>query len=230
MLQRQQKVGETLPVQQLMKNKQKKAPQKCKAGPTFGTTELANKKKLFCEGINHIDLMNPTIKNVALYYLRKDLPSEWTDQNIFDVEDLLRYKVEDKSGCPSKLFGADDISIQQVAMNTDGSKKDWAAVIKLNTGEGGYLKSEMPQCDDADYLPRNHLTVKVFEDKNKCCKGSKDKEKCKLGCGDMAPLLNKNRNHFSKEVTVTGTVYDVKDSVTRRRRLLQQGQKGNCRL
>eukprot|EP00945_MAST-04E_sp_MAST-4E-sp1_P002509 g2509.t1 len=229
MLQRQQKVGETLPVQQLMKNKQKKAPQKCKAGPTFGPTELANKKKLFCKGINHIDLMNPTIKNVALYYLRKDLPSEWTNQNIFDVEDHLRYKVEDKSGCPSKLFGAEDISIQQVAMNTDVSKKDWAAVIKLNTGEGGYLKSEMPKCEHAHYLPRNDMTVNVFEDKHDCCQGSKDAEKCESGC-KLTPLLNKHSKVLSKEVTVTGTVYEVKDSASRRRRLLQRGENSNCRL
>jgi len=207
--------------------------QQCKAGPRFSKPELMVKKNLYCKGMNHIDLMNPAIKNVALYYLKKDLSHQYTDLQVLKLEASLRYEVKDKSECPSKLFEADDISIQQVAMNADGTIKDWAAVIKLNTDEGGYLKSEMPKCEDAEYLPRTELTVKVYEDKGpgECCQGSKDVEKCeKSRSCKMIDFLNKGGKHFSKEVEVTGTVYEVKDSVTRRRRLLNRGGHGNCRL
>jgi hypothetical protein len=174
-----------------------------------------------------VDLMTPTIKNVALYYLKNDLHQ--SDVDMLGLQDSLRYEVKDKSGCPSKLFDADDISIQQVAMNADGTIKDWAAVIKLNTGEGGYLKSEMPKCEDADYLPRAEVTVKVFEDKNgiECCQGSKDVEKCDKSC-KIEAFLNRKGKPLSKEVEVTGTIYEVKNSVTRRRRLLSRGGQGNC--
>jgi alpha-tubulin suppressor-like RCC1 family protein len=129
MVSRQGKVGTasqiTRQLGQSMQMKKMNMPeQQCKAGPTFGKTELASKKKLYCKGINHVDLMTPTIKNVALYYLKKDVHTKWTDKQMFGVKDSLRYEVKDKSGCPSKLFDADDISIQQVAMNADGTIKD----------------------------------------------------------------------------------------------------------
>ena len=230
MAERQGKVGTashiTRQLSQSMQMKKMNMPeQQCIAGLTLGETELAKKKQFYCKGINHVDLMTPTIKNVALYYLKKEVPKNWTDKQMFGVKDSLRYEVKDKSGCPSKLFDADDISIQQVAMNADGTIKDWAAVIKLNTDEGGYLKSEMPKCESAKYMPRAEVTVKVFEDKNgiECCQGSKDKDKCDKTC-TLPPFMN------PKEVTVTGTVYDIKDSVTHRRKLLQRGGYGNCRL
>lgn len=224
---RQRPVAAASPMQRTMDMKRKNLHyQQCRAGPTFSKQELARHKGLYCKGMNHIDLMNPSIKNVALYYLKKDLGSP--DLTMLGMEGSLRYRVKDESACPSKLFEAEDISIQQVAMNADGSMKDWAAVIKLNTGDGSYLKSEMPKCEHADYLPRTDVTVNVFEDKEECC-SSKDADKCKVGC-KLTPLLAKNGKRFSKEVTVTGTVYEVKDSAARRRRLLQRGGAGNCRL
>ena len=84
-----------------------------------------------------MDLVTPTIKNVALYYLKKDLNN--SDVDMLGLQDSLRYEVKDTSECPSKLFDADDISTQQVAMNANGTIKDWAAVIKLNTDENGYI-------------------------------------------------------------------------------------------
>ena len=128
---------------------------------------------------------------------------------------------------PSKLFHADDISIQQVAMNADGTVKDWAAVIKLNTDEDGYLKSEMPKCESAEYLPRTEVTVKVFEDKNgiECCQGSKDVTKCDKIVAVSVHFRPRDKQ-MKKVVTVTGTVYNVKNPVPRRRRLLQRGGHG----
>merc|ERR1711871_261565 len=171
--------------------------------------------------------MTPTIKNLALYNLKQDFNQnwkDWKDRDIFRVKDSLRYEVKDKSGCPSKLFDADDISIQQVAMNADGTIKDWVAVIKLNTDEGGYLKSEMPKCEDADYLPRAEVAVKVFEDKNgiECCQGSRDKDKCKEGC--LKPFLP---GSLDKDVNVRGTWYTFAPLKIRRRRLLSRGGQGN---
>ena len=114
-------------------------------------------------------------------------------------------------------------------MNADGTIEDWAAVIKLNTEENGYLKSEMPKCESAKYLPRTEVTVKVFEDKNgiECCQGSKDVTKCDKSCR-IRPFRPRDKQ-MKKVVTVTGTVYEVKDAVSRRRRLLAR-RHGNCRL
>ena len=103
----------------------------------MGPTELAKKKKEFCRGYSHVDLMTPTIKNVALYYLKKDIGK--SDIDMMRLKRTMRFEVID-TDCPSKLFDADDISIQQVAMNADGKVEEWAAVIKLNTDEDGYLK------------------------------------------------------------------------------------------
>eukprot|EP00944_MAST-04C_sp_MAST-4C-sp1_P015114 g15114.t1 len=216
-------LGQTIQMKSMPSDKQ---PQ-CKAGPRFGRRELANKKMEFCKGVNHVDLMTPTIKNVALYYLGKDIGK--SDIDMLALQDNLRFDVIDNT-CDSKLFDADDISIQQVAMNANGNIKDWAAVIKLNTDKDGYLKSEMPKCESAKYLPRTEVTVKVFEDKNgiECCQGSKDVTKCDKSC--RIPPFRPRDKQMKKVVTVTGTVYKVKDAVSRRRRLLQRGGAGNCRL
>ena len=176
--------------------------------------------------------MNPLIKNVALYYLKKDLA--FPDLTMLGMEDSLRYEVKDKSECPSKLFGANDISIQKVAMNADGTIKAWAAVIQLNTDEGGYLKSEMPKCNTENYLPSNELTVKVYQDEygDSCCKGSKDFEKCeKTNRCKLKELKDHGGLHFSKIVEVTGTVCTVENPRARRRRLLgARSGNSNCRL
>merc|ERR1711871_1380356 len=238
MMDRQGKVGTASQItRQLgqtiqMKNKPS-VKQQCKAGPKFSKfakdegskSEHEVKHGDFCKGVNHVDLMTPTIKNVALYYLKEDIGK--SDVDMLALQDDLRFEVIDKT-CPSKLFDADDISIQQVAMNADGTIKDWAAVIKLNADEDGYLKSEMPKCQDAEYMPRAEVTVKVFEDKNgfKCCQGSKDVTKCDKSC--RIPEFRPRGKQMKKEVTVTGTVYEVKDTVSRRRRLLQRGRRGNC--
>ena len=146
MMDRQGKVGTASQItRQLGQTIQMKSmpsvKQQCKAGPTFSRLELPKRKQMFCKGVNHVDLMTPTIKNVALYYLKNDIGK--SDIDMLDLQDDLRFEVIDATCPSSKLFDADDISIQQVAMNADGTIKDWAAVIKLNTDENGYLKSEM---------------------------------------------------------------------------------------
>ena len=224
------------PLQNTMLQKQMRGTnppnQQCLKGSKFKVSELPGMKRMFCRGINHIDTTNPTIKNVALYYLEPDL--KHTDKGMLHLKHSLRYEVKDAQKCPSKLFGAEDISIQHVEMNGHGSKKGWAAVIKLNTNEGGYLKSEMPKCNTENYLPSNELTVKVYQDEygDSCCKGSKDFEKCeKTNRCKLKELKDRGGLHFSKIVEVTGTVCTVENPRARRRRLLgARSGANNCRL
>ena len=46
---------------------------------------------------------------------------------MISVKKQIRYNVVDES-CPSALFDAKDISIQQVAMDTKGKEKEWVAI------------------------------------------------------------------------------------------------------
>ena len=87
------------------------------------------------------------------------------------LKQFIRYDVVDKS-CPSKLFDAKDISIQQVAMDTNGlkGKKEWVAVVNLNTkSDDGYLQSELPYCKAKKYLIGANVQVKAYVDNNNCC-------------------------------------------------------------
>merc|ERR1712046_369397 len=92
----------------------------------------------------------------------------------------LRYYVDDTS-CPSKLFDANDISMQQVNMDTLGNEKEWVAVINLNTQDtNGYLQSELPYCKARDYLIGAKAQVKAYIDDDGCCNGLKDYNECKV--------------------------------------------------
>ena len=53
--------------------------------------------------------------------------------------------MDDQNNFLTPHFDAKDISIQQVAMDTNGikGKKEWVAVVNLNTkSDDGYLQSE----------------------------------------------------------------------------------------
>ena len=144
----------------------------------------------------------------------------------------LRYDVDDTS-CPSKLFDANDISMQQVNMDTLGNEKEWVAVVNLNTkDDNGYLKGELPQCKvKDDHLIGSLVKVKVYLDEDNCCDGNKDYDKCKTfnRCGDKLVKLNDNRNkHYSKDVVMRGTHYTVINSHVERRRRLLQGRNSRC--
>ena len=76
---------------------------------------------------------------------------------------MIRYDVEDTS-CPSKLFDARHI-YQQVAMDINGTRKEWVAVVNLNTkSEDGYLQSELPKCKLNNYLIGDTVNVKAYID------------------------------------------------------------------
>eukprot|EP00943_MAST-04B_sp_MAST-4B-sp1_P001356 g1356.t1 len=214
-------------VQQMMQMKPKAADATCTGGSKWTSAELKQKKQDFCRGYNHLDLSDTNIKNVALHYLKHDI--SYNDKTIFDWSKQLRYEVTDSS-CPAPLFTANDISIQQVAMDALGEKKEWVAVVNLNTQDkSGYLQSELPFCEDRKYLIGSNVQVKAYVDESGCCKHVKGYKECEELCGNkLKKLKDKRHKHYSKDVVLTGTQYMVADShVSRRRRLLQR-HKGGC--
>ena len=239
-------------MQSVMQMKPKATAQAtCTGGSKWVTSKLKEKKKLFCRGYNHLDLSDTNIRNVAVHYLKQDI--NITDTEMLRLSKQLRYRVTDDS-CPSPLFEAKDISIQQVAMDALGSTKEWVAVVNLNTqDENGYLQSELPHCEARDYLIGAKVTVEVFEDNKGCCPGLKDFKKCeqlvvrdscksfdsegqceeyskRQKCGDNLPKLvqDKRHKHYSKNVVLTGTQYTVKSSHVSRRRRMLQNQHSPC--
>merc|ERR1711871_804415 len=135
------------------------------------------------------------------------------------------------TSCPAApLFTAKDISIQQVAMDTLGKKKEWVAIVNLNTQDkNSYLQSELPYCKARDYLIGAKVEVKAYIDNDGCCDGLKDYNQCAdiNSCNNkLTTLKDKHHKHYSKDVVLTGTQYSVKSSHVSRRRLLSRKQTG----
>ena len=123
-------------------------------------------------------------------------------------------------------------------MDTLGKEKEWVAVVNLNTEEkNSYLQSELQYCKVREYLIGAKVEVKAYIDNDGCCDGLRDDKKCigKPACGNkLTALKDKTSKDYSKDVVLTGTQYEVTTSVSyvdvRRRRLLQDRSKGDCRL
>jgi hypothetical protein len=131
------------------------------------------------------------------------------------------------------MFAARDISIQTI----DG---DNLFIVQLDsTSPDGYLRKELPMCGlsknptGKSYIPRTEISVKVYEDKAKCCEGVKDYDVCVNNKCSMLPV---NHHHTHQQLKY---VYDVKGTTfktsyghksSRRRRLLARSRYGNCRL
>jgi hypothetical protein len=230
-------------MQQIMQakpgSKTPKAEQQCNHEVTstkWTSDNLVKMKDTHCKGSNHLDLSTTDVKNIAIHYLKGDISTEY-HKYMIKVKESLRYDIKDTS-CPgAPLFTAKDISIQQVNMNTLGKEKEWVAVVNLNTkDENGYLQSELPYCKVRDYLIGAKVTVKAYIDNDGCCDGLRDYNKCirKATCEDkLTKLKNKLNTDYSTNIMLTGTQYVVTsshDDVGRRRRLLQDRSKGDCRL
>jgi hypothetical protein len=222
-----------------LKPKFKSKNETCTGGnDLFGPTELASMKNSHCIGYKHLDLSSREIKNVAIHYLHNELSETMLNNSKYmnTLATALRYDVQDTS-CPSKLFEAKDISIQQVNMDTLGNKKEWVAVVNLNTKDtNGYLQSELPYCKARGYLIAAKAQIKAYVDDDGCCDGVKDYNKCKVKddgkCKQKLIELKDQRDKpYSKDVILTGTNYMVKDTSMmdrrRRRRLLQDGNAGS---
>eukprot|EP00942_MAST-04A_sp_MAST-4A-sp1_P006765 g6765.t1 len=113
-------------IQNIMQMKPKAAEATCTGGSKWTSAELEEKKRDFCLGYKHLDLSDTNIKNVAVHYLKHDIL--YDDKKMFELSKQLRYQVTDIS-CPAPLFTANDISIQQVAMDVLGKEKEWVAVM-----------------------------------------------------------------------------------------------------
>jgi hypothetical protein len=219
----------------IMKAKSAKTPkaeQQCKhteSGSTWMSKNLATMKQTYCTGYKHLDLSSTEIKNIAIHYLKNDI--DYDDKKMFSLKQSLRYLVTDNSCPAAPLFTAKDISIQQVAMDVLGTKKEWVAVVNLNTQDkNGYLQSELPYCKRKQYLIGAKVEVKAYVDTTNCCNDYHDFTTCKTydGCENkLTKLKDKRHKHYSKDVVLTGTQYSVENShVSRRRRLLQRHQAG----
>jgi hypothetical protein len=200
----------------------------------LNTNNLEDKQNSFCSGVEHMDLHNKNVKNVAIYYLRKKMSEKYVgdNKNMELLAEKIRYRVVDES-CPSKLFDAKDISIQRIAMDTKGKIKEWVAVVHLNTeSEDGYFKNELPNCKARNYLIGTTITVEAYIDDKNCCKDYRDFDTCKhfKNCenqlleGKLADFENK---HFTRRVMVKGTKYKISNPHDQRRRrlLTQNGSK-----
>ena len=118
-------------------------------------------------------------------------------------------------------------------MDTLDTTKEWVAVINLNTkDENGYLQSELPYCEDKNYLIGTKVTVKAYVDVKDCCGKIVDSAKCKKEkqC-KLKELKNIYDEHYVKDVDVTGTDYKVEfknDFKRQKRRRLLDRHKGGC--
>merc|ERR1711871_224417 len=154
----------------------KRSEATCTGGSRHTSKELEKYKRNFCLGYNHLDLSSTNIRNVAVHYLKNDI--SYDDKKMFELSKQLRYQVTDKS-CPAPLFTPKDISIQQVAMDVLGNKKEWVAVVNLNTQDkNGYLQSELPFCEERKYLIGASLKVEAYVDESNCCKHLKSYKEC----------------------------------------------------
>ena len=184
----------------------------------------------FCKGVNHLDLSNTQIKNIAIQYVEKDIDEgcSKSDTCMNALANKLRYKVDDHSSCPAPLFTAEDISLQQVKMDVAGDETEWVAVVNLNTkSKDGYLQRELPYCESRNYLIGTEIKVRAYYDDVECCKGLKDFYSCNEMECTLETLMDINNQNFSKVVTLTGTTYRVNTPKTTRRRRLLQGHKND---
>ena len=150
-----------------------------------------------------------------------------SDKEMVKVASRIKWKITDS--CPSKLFTADDILLQQVKNDFKGMEKEWVAVVNLNTqSKNGYLQSELPYCKVRKYLIGAKTVVKAYVDNDGCCDGLKEYKQCQSTCEDdkLTELKDNRDKHYSKDVILTGTHYKVTNSIIGggRRRLLQESE------
>ena len=84
-------------------------------------------------------------------------------------------------------------------------------------------------CKDRKYLIGAKVQVKAYVDDDSCCNVIKDYNECQNTCENkLTALKDKTDKHYSKDIVLTGTQYEVKSSydVNRRRRLLQRRKPG----
>ena len=243
MLQRRKASGRLgkVDVQSMLNMKPKNTGEKkCSGGSRFVSSELKKMKKTFCDGYSHVDLKDKRIKNIALHFLKdKDVVPD--NREMGRLIENFRYQVVDTS-CPSPLLTANSISIQSVKADPLKKEKVWVAIAKLDSqSDDGYLQSQLPFCQQKDYLIGAKIQIKLYDDESNCCDGMRDYDECmqlhdtvlidgvvkrKLKCsGRLQERKDGDGRHFVKTIDVTGTQFTVNGRVKSRRRLLSYSQR-----
>jgi hypothetical protein len=196
--------------------------------------DYQKKKDLFCTGYAHIDLNHPdTVINLAIM-MPWDIPKD--KLFLLGSRKQGRYEINDE--CPTPMFTANDISLQ----NINGTD---LFVVQLDAkSPNGYLQKELPQCGNTNnkelkpHIPRTTIDVKIWVDHNSCCPDTKDYQVCKdIDCIDRPNGITKVMDEHTQQqigynYKVTGTTFTATcdhkatsqpcgSSNSRRRRLLQ---------
>eukprot|EP00945_MAST-04E_sp_MAST-4E-sp1_P002984 g2984.t1 len=141
--------------------------------------ELRKQQDLYCQEYG-LELSDPTVSNLAMVYLDKDIGSAGNNAKRRALAETARYRIKDR--CQNPMFSANDISIQEV--DTDGSAsttKEWVMVIRMDwASKGGYLQGELANghCERAKYLPFTEVGIQLYADDAGCCKETKDYDEC----------------------------------------------------
>lgn len=158
-----------------------------------------------------------------------------SDKEMVKVASRIKWKITDS--CPSKLFTADDILLQQVKNDFKGMEKEWVAVVKLNdVDEYSYLKHELKHCAHAKFLPRAQIEVKSYLDNDGCCDDINDYDECvdkqKSSCTEkIRAVIGIDGKPMNFGIDIFGSVFEVKGNEHHarllnkhiRRRLLGRG-------
>eukprot|EP00944_MAST-04C_sp_MAST-4C-sp1_P013671 g13671.t1 len=195
---------------------------KCTGGSQFVSSELKKMKKAYCNGYKHVDLQDKRIKNIALHFLKdKDVVPD--NREMERLVEKFRYQVVDTS-CPAPLLSANSISIQSVKADPLKEEKVWVAIAKLDSqSDDGYLQSQLPFCEQKDYLIGAKIEIKLYDDESNCCNGMRDYDECmqlhdtvlidgvvkkELKCSGRLPeIKDGDGRHFIKTIDVTGTQF-----------------------
>ena len=192
----------------------------CLAVTVDSRGDIEKARKEFCRGYEFIDLANVEVLNYAFVHIDE---KELSNEVVKKLMTSGRYEIEDK--CPTKMFAAQDISIQRLG-------EDNMFVVQLDsTSPDGYLRKELPMCGKSTdkslqpRIPRTKISVKVYDDEKKCCEGTKEYRVCKInGCSHVPAVKSSSGGRpFEYMYDVKGTtfeaIYGHKPS-RRRRRLL----------
>ena len=151
----------------------------------------------FCTEYN-LDLANPTVVNMAMIYLDKDIGRDAAFKRA--LASTAKFRVTDK--CTSPLFKGNDVSLQHL-------NGEWVMIAQLDK-ESPYLKHEInDKCANRNYLPRTEVGLQMYSDKHQCCQDTKDYFECrKNGCS-----LTELNHHWvdqplSFKMTLTGNVFE----------------------
>lgn len=191
--------------------------------------KLTAYKNRYCKGIRYLNLVDEETKNIAMVYVEDDIQLE--DEYMEDLSKNIRYSVTEE--CTAPMFLPKDISLQKIQVGDD---KKWVGLVALDTAsKNGYLRGELPQCKELNYLPYTSVNTKVFVDTNNCCEGTKDRLSCKNSTC-LEPLHHfHTKQELEYNVDVKGTTYGldtyhkngvVGGSIRRRRSLLQHRHSG----